>query len=86
MPSIESQELARTRGERQTHPRLARACDADLHYVKEITGHSPPTVTTNIYSGLYSDELDPVATNLDRPHDVAKSKENGHEPDKTNQP
>jgi hypothetical protein len=31
-------------------------------------GHSTPTVTANIYSDLYSDELDQVATNLDRLH------------------
>jgi len=30
--------------------------------------HSTPTVTTNIYSDLYSDELDQVAVNLDRLH------------------
>jgi integrase len=48
-------------------------------------GHSTPTVTANIYSDLYSDELDHVATNLDRLHDVAKNKANGQEPDNTNQ-
>jgi hypothetical protein len=33
-----------------------------------MMGHSTPTVTANIYSDLYSDELDHVATNLDRLH------------------
>jgi hypothetical protein len=31
-------------------------------------GHSSPTVTANIYSDLYADELDQVATNLDQLH------------------
>ena len=31
-------------------------------------GHSTPTVTANIYSDLYADELDQVATNLDQLH------------------
>ncbi len=69
---------------RHTYASLARASGADLRYVQKTMGHSTPTVTANIYSDLYSDELDHVATNLDRLHDVAKSKANGQEPDKTN--
>lgn len=49
-------------------------------------GHSRPTVTANMYSDLYSDELDRVATNLDGLHDVSNNQANGQEPDKTNQP
>ena len=46
-----------------------------------------PTVTANIYSDLYSDELDHVATNLDRQlHDSIANKANGQEPDKTDHP
>jgi integrase len=69
---------------RHTYASLARASGADLRYVQKTMGHSTPTVTANIYSDLYSDELDHVATNLDRLHDVAKNKANGQEPDKTN--
>lgn len=49
-------------------------------------GHSTPTVTANIYSDLYSDELDQVATNLDRLHttETVKPTITGQEPDKTN--
>ena len=69
---------------RHTYASLARASGADLRYVQKTMGHSTPTVTANIYSDLYSDELDHVATNLDRLHDVANSKANGQEPDNTN--
>jgi integrase len=50
-------------------------------------GHSTPTVTANIYSDLYSDELDQVATNLDRLHttETVSTTITGQEPDKTNQ-
>lgn len=71
---------------RHTYASLARASGADLRYVQKTMGHSTPTVTANIYSDLYSDELDHVATNLDRLHDVAKTKANGQEPDNTNKP
>src|SRR5262249_40210741 len=71
---------------RHTYASLARASGADLRYVQKTMGHSTPTVTANIYSDLYSDDLDHVATNLDRLNDVAKSKANGQEPDKTNHP
>lgn len=53
---------------RHTYASLARASGADLRYVQKTMGHSTPTVTANIYSDLYSDELDQVATNLDRLH------------------
>jgi integrase len=69
---------------RHTYASLARKSGADLRYVQKTMGHSTPTVTANIYSDLYSDELDHVATNLDRLHDVAKNEANGQEPDKTN--
>jgi integrase len=51
-------------------------------------GHSTPTVTANIYSDLYSDELDQVATNLDRLNttETTNPTTTGQEPDKTNQP
>jgi len=51
-------------------------------------GHSTPTVTANIYSDLYSDELDQVATNLDRLHSIETVNQTvtGQEPDKSNQP
>ena len=71
---------------RHTYASLARKSGADLRYVQKTMGHSTPTVTANIYSDLYSDELDHVATNLDRLNDVAKEQANGQEPDKTNHP
>ena len=57
---------------RHTYASLARASGADLRYVQKTMGHSTPTVTANIYSDLYSDELDQVATNLDRLHSTER--------------
>jgi integrase len=73
---------------RHTYASLARRSGADLRYVQKTMGHSTPTVTANIYSDLYSDELDQVATNLDRLHTTAtvNTTITGQEPDKTNQP
>ena len=65
---------------------MARASGADLRYVQKTMGHSTPTVTANIYSDLYSDELDHVATNLDRLHGVAADQANGQEPDTPKRP
>jgi integrase len=71
---------------RHTYASLARKSGADLRYVQKTMGHSTPTVTANIYSDLYSDELDHVATNLDRLNDVAKHQANGQEPDTPEHP
>lgn len=73
---------------RHTYSSLARKSSADLRYVQKTMGHSTPTVTANIYSDLYSDELDQVATNLDRLHTIetVDTPIIGQEPDKTNQP
>ncbi|SIJ41008.1 prophage integrase [Mycobacteroides abscessus subsp. bolletii] len=65
---------------------MARASGADLRYVQKTMGHSTPTVTANIYSDLYSDELDQVATNLDQLHNNETKPRNtiektGQEPD-----
>ncbi len=66
---------------RHTYASLARAFSADLRYVQKTMGHSTPTVTANIYSGLYSDELDRVAANLDWLHSSDATRANGQEPD-----
>ncbi|GAB5903312.1 hypothetical protein OKHIF_14130 [Mycobacteroides chelonae] len=66
---------------RHTYASLARTSDADLRYVQKTMGHSKPTVIENIYSDLYSDELDQVAVNLDRLHSSDLSKTNGQKPD-----
>lgn len=73
---------------RHTYARLVRKSGADLRYVQKTMGHSTPTVTAKIYSDLYSDELDQVATNLDRLHinEAVKPTVTGQEPDKANQP
>ena len=71
---------------RHTYASLARKSGADLRYVQKTMGHSTPTVTANIYSDLYADELDHVATNLDRLNESAANQANGQEPDKTNNP
>jgi integrase len=71
---------------RHTYASLARAAGADLRYVQKTMGHSTPTVTANTYSDLYAGELDHVATNLDRLHDVAKGQANGQEPDTPKRP
>jgi integrase len=71
---------------RHTYASLARKSGADLRYVQKTMGHSTPTVTANIYSDLYSDELDQVATNLDRLHTTetaGSTNNNGQEPDKS---
>jgi integrase len=71
---------------RHTYASLARASGADLRYVQKTMGHSTPTVTANIYSDLYSDELDQVAANLDRLHLSLANPANGQGPDTQNQP
>jgi integrase len=71
---------------RHTYASLARKSGADLRYVQKTMGHSTPTVTANIYSDLYADELDHVATNLDRLNESAANEANGQEPDKTDNP
>jgi integrase len=72
---------------RHTYASLARKSGADLRYVQKTMGHSTPTVTANIYSDLYSDELDHVATNLDQLHETEiRTPTTGQEPDEPNQP
>jgi hypothetical protein len=46
-------------------------------------GHSTPTVRANIYSDLYADELDTIATNLDRLGAPDAASSDGH--DRTHQ-
>lgn len=67
---------------RHTYASLARKSGADLRYVQKTMGHSTPTVTANIYSDLYSDELDQVAANLDVLH-AAEIPKTGQEPDES---
>ena len=70
---------------RHTYASLARKSGADLRYVQKTMGHSTPTVTANIYSDLYSDELDQVATNLDQLHATEiHTPKTGQEPDESN--
>lgn len=70
---------------RHTYASLARKSGADLRYVQKTMGHSTPTVTANIYSDLYADELDQVATNLDQLHEAeTQTPKTGQEPDKEN--
>ncbi|GAQ35115.1 prophage integrase [Mycobacterium pseudoshottsii JCM 15466] len=72
---------------RHTYASLARKSGADLRYVQKTMGHSTPTVTANIYSDLYADELDQVATNLDQLHATEiQTPTTGQEPDEPNQP
>jgi integrase len=52
---------------RHTYANLPRKSGADLRYVQK-RWVTPPTVTANIYSDLYADELDKVAANLDLLH------------------
>jgi len=69
---------------RHTYASLARKSGADLRYVQKTMGHSTPTVTANIYSDLYADELDQVAANLDQLHATeTQAFTTGHEPDKS---
>lgn len=70
---------------RHTYASLARKSGADLRYVQKTMGHSTPTVTANIYSDLYADELDQVATNLDQLHATeVHTPKTGQEPDESN--
>ncbi len=79
---------------RHTYASLARKSGADLRYVQKTMGHSTPTVTANVYSDLYADELDHVATGLDQLHAAETQSDRtdeadtqtGHEPDKKNPP
>ncbi|SHV80991.1 prophage integrase [Mycobacteroides abscessus subsp. abscessus] len=72
---------------RHTYASLARKSGADLRYVQKTMGHSTPTVTANIYSDLYADELDQVATNLDQLHTTeTQTPKTGREPDESDQP
>jgi integrase len=71
---------------RHTYASLARASGADLRYVQKTMGHSTPTVTANIYSDLYADELDHVATNLDRLHSSDAASADGQGPDTPKRP
>jgi len=72
---------------RHTYASLARKSGADLRYVQKTMGHSTPTITANIYSDLYADELDQVATNLDQLHATEiQTLTTGQEPDESNQP
>jgi integrase len=71
---------------RHTYASLARKSGADLRYVQKTMGHSTPTVTANIYSDLYADELDQVATNLDQLHATEIQTKTGQEPDEINHP
>lgn len=72
---------------RHTYASLARKSGADLRYVQKTMGHSTPTVTANIYSDLYADELDQVAANLDQLHATeTQPLTTGQEPDESNQP
>lgn len=79
---------------RHTYASLARKSGADLRYVQKTMGHSTPTVTANVYSDLYADELDHVAAGLDQLHTAETQtvptdddgNQTGHEPDKKNQP
>ncbi len=71
---------------RHAYASLARKSGADLRYVQKTMGHSTPTVTANIYSDLYSDELDQVATNLDQLHNnETKPRNTGEKTGRRNQ-
>ncbi|WP_434621111.1 tyrosine-type recombinase/integrase [Arthrobacter sp. A5] len=50
---------------RHTYASLARASGADLKTFQAMMGHSSITVTADLYSHLYDDELDRVAKILD---------------------
>lgn len=62
-------------------PQIVDRSGADLRYVQKTMGHSTPTVTANIYSDLYADELDTVAMNLDRLGAPNLASWDGHRPD-----
>ena len=67
------------------HYRFAHKTSTDIRYVQKTMGHSTPTVTANIYSDLYADELDQVATNLDQLHATEiQTPKTRQEPDESN--
>ncbi|WP_091759281.1 tyrosine-type recombinase/integrase [Pedococcus cremeus] len=51
---------------RRTFGSLARAAGADLRWIQRAMGHESITTTARIYAHLYDDELDIVASALDR--------------------
>jgi hypothetical protein len=50
----------------------ARRAGADLRLLQKTLGHASITVTSHIYADLYDDELDDVASALDRLDDTRK--------------
>jgi len=57
---------------RHTYASLARRAGADLRLLQKTLGHASITVTAHIYADLYDDELDDVASALDRLDDTRK--------------
>ncbi|MDT5112657.1 MAG: hypothetical protein QOE04_5503 [Mycobacterium sp.] len=57
---------------RHTYASLARRAGADLRLLQKTLGHASITVTAHIYADLYDDELDDVASALDRLDDARK--------------
>ena len=51
---------------RHTYASLARRAGADLRLLQKTMGHASITVTAHIYTDLYDDELDDVASAMDK--------------------
>jgi integrase len=58
---------------RHTYASLARRAGADLRLLQKTMGHASIMVTAHIYADLYDDELDDVASALDRLDDSRPS-------------
>ena len=65
-PSLRVHEL------RHAYASLARRAGADLRLLQKTMGHASITVTAHIYTGLYDDELDDVASALDALDDARR--------------
>ena len=58
---------------RHTYASLARRAGADLRLLQKTMGHASITVTAHIYADLYDDELDDIASALDKLDDSRSS-------------
>ena len=58
-------------GLRHTAASMAISAGASVLSVQRMLGHSSATVTLDVYSSLFEDDLDEVAERLDRMHDAA---------------
>src|SRR4029434_1280963 len=67
-PAAEQAGLARLTPHELRHPTasLAVAAGANVKAVQQMLGHASAAITLDVYAGLFADDLDGVADQLDR--------------------